>query len=73
MQTHAVAVKSNVAHQWVKSISDARDQLHVTCSSDPKDDSCFDMECKCNALNDARTCTMSSVESLPAQLEQYQM
>ena len=31
------------------------------------------MECKCNALNEARMCTAFSVETLTAQLEQHQM
>ena len=31
------------------------------------------MECKCKALNEAGTCTTFSVETLTAQLEQYQM
>ena len=38
--------KTNVAHQWVKSISDAMDQLHVMCPSDSQDDSRVDTECK---------------------------
>ena len=35
----------------------------MTCSSDPLDDSCVGMECKCSALNEARTCTMFSVRN----------
>ena len=31
------------------------------------------MECKCNALNEAGTCTTFSVETLTAQFEQWQM
>ena len=41
----------------------------MTCSSDFQDDFRVDMECKCNALNEAETCQCGD----PAQLEQYQM
>ena len=36
--------KTNVALQWVKSISAAIDQLHVMCPSDSQNDSRVDME-----------------------------
>ena len=44
-------------------------QLHVTCSSDSLDDFRVDMECKCNALNEAGTWTTCSVDTLTAQFE----
>ena len=48
----------------------------MTCSSDPLDDSCVGMECKCSALNEARTCTMFSVRNStrqrPPVFEQFQ-
>ena len=46
MKTRAVAVRQEVPHHWVKCISDAIDQLHVTCPSDSQDDSFVCMEGK---------------------------